>query len=118
MLSDKQRAALIAAAKDSGVNPDDLFKEAESILSGGTDAATSDKSTAAKGGSKGSAPSGEPKPLYQYHLPFLTVNEVRMVWLGLDAMPGGDVNAAKYAAAQTGSSATQLVVAPTDTPTE
>lgn len=100
MLTEKQRAALTAAAKAKGVDPDELIKEAEAVSGSKDDT---------KGEAPSTAKSAEPKPLYQYHLPFLTVNEVRMVWLGLDAMPGGDVNAAKYAAAQTAGSSPATV---------
>jgi len=35
-----------------------------------------------------------------YHLPFVTVNEVRQIWLGLPAVSGGDEYAGIWAAKQ------------------
>ena len=92
MLTKEQVAALTAAAKQKGVDPAELIKEAESmsVPRPGPQA----KSTAP-------TPSAELKPLYMYHLPFVTVNEVRTIWLGLDPIDGGDENAASYAASQT-----------------
>jgi len=89
MLSQDQRAKLTAEAERRGIDADKLIAAAEKRLSGDV-----------KADKKPVAPSAEPKPLYMYHLPFVTVNEVRETWLGLDPIPGGEMNAAKYAAEQ------------------
>jgi len=95
-LSESQRAKLTAEAARRGVDPDKLIAAAERAVDGAPP--TSDK-----------APSGKPaktdRPLYMYHLPFVTVNEVRTTWLGLEPIAGGEANAAKYAAEQAGPSA-------------
>lgn len=94
MLTDKQRGALEAKAKERGVDPAKLIAEAEAIMSGGKSVST--------------APSDDPgaeKPkLFMYLLPFVTVREVRERWLGLmDSFPGGEEIASAWAAKQGGS---------------
>ena len=44
------------------------------------------------------AAGGEKPNLYMYHLPFVTVNEVREIWLDLPAVAGGDEYAGVWAA--------------------
>ena len=88
MLTSSQRIRIEQEASARGVDPDELIAEAEAVL------AERDKP----------APSGSAKPgktdvpLYMYHLPFVTVNEVRTRWLGLDAVAGGEQYAAEWAA--------------------
>jgi hypothetical protein len=93
-LTDKQRAALSAKADEIGVSADDLIAEAEAM---------SGQSNEAPGAS-GPVPSpkAEKPNLYMYLLPFVTVNEVRTVWLGLGAVSGGDEYAGTWAAKQAG----------------
>ena len=102
MLTEKQRAALKAEAEKAGIDPAALIREAEALADG----ASGDESADPKAAEPGK-PAATDKPLYMYHLPFVTVNEVRTIWLGLDAIPGGDENAAKYAAANAGIPAKQ-----------
>jgi hypothetical protein len=90
-LSDQQRAALEAEAKRRGVDPAKLIAAAEAQSSGGVAAPAPKAPT-------GPTATKNENPLYQYHLPFVTVNEVRQGWLGLGPMDGGEENAAKYAA--------------------
>lgn len=100
-LSKEQRDALAAEAKRRGIDEAKLIAAAEREL-GADQASTEPKPQTgdAKGRPAPAASTEQPKPLYQYHLPFVTVNEVRTVWLGLAAMSGGEENAAKYAARQ------------------
>lgn len=100
-LTSRQRAALEAKAKEAGVDPNKLIAEAESMLdSGEPDAA---------GGSDAKPPGmsakGEKPNLYMYHLPFVTVNEVRTIWLDLAPVAGGDEYAGIWAAKQGGGKA-------------
>ena len=91
MLTEKQRAALTAAAKEQGVNPVDLIEEAEALSGDGGKPAEPDK--------PGTSSSGEPPKLFMYHLPFVRVREVRQVWLGLtESFPGDDEIASEWAA--------------------
>lgn len=67
-LTEQQIAALRQAAASEGVDPDALV-------------------AAAREQAAGDAPSmgdGEPIKLFQYHLPFIRVRELRARWLGLD----------------------------------
>jgi len=95
-LSESQRAKLTAEAARRGIDPDKLIAAAEKAVEG-------------KPGADDRVPSGKPaktdRPLYMYHLPFVTVNEVRTTWLGLEPIAGGEANAAKYAAEQAGAAA-------------
>ena len=86
MLTSAQTAALRAEAERRGVDPGELIAAAEE-LSGPADQP--------KG--KASAPAKTDRPLFMYHLPFVTVNEVRTVWLGLDPVAGGDQYAGEWA---------------------
>ncbi len=113
-LSPEQRARLVTEATRLGVDPDELIAAAEEELgaddqgdtqSGPQRANPPDKAKAAAAEAKvePSSVAKDPKlkpPLYQYHLPFVTVNEVRTIWLELPEVAGGDMNAAKYAAQQ------------------
>jgi len=95
-LSDKQREALEAEAARRGIDPAALIREAEA-MSGDSGAAPAENPKAAE---------KNDRPLYMYHLPFVTVNEVRTIWLGLDSIEGGEKIASKWAAEQAGSAAT------------
>ena len=96
-LTEEQKSMLRAKAAERNVDPGALIAEAERLTqsSGAGSAASSSSTPAAK----------TDKPLYMYHLPFVTVNEVRTIWLGLDPIAGGDEYAAKFAAAQTAAGA-------------
>lgn len=60
-----------------------------------------------------SAPSAEQPKLFQYHLPFVTVREVRSTWLGLtDPFPGDSEVAAVWAAKNGGGGGTPPPAAP------
>lgn len=94
-LSSNQRAALEAKARERGVDPAKLIAEAESMLS-------ADQS--GSGNAQDAAPAEQPK-LFMYLLPFVTVREVRQVWLGLsDSFPGDGEVASAWAAKQGGGS--------------
>ena len=92
-LNDKQRAALEVKAKERGINSSKLIAAAEALESEGT-AKTGDVKT------PGAAAKGEKPNLYMYHLPFVTVNEVRTIWLDLEPVTGGDEYAGVWAAKQ------------------
>ena len=98
MLTTEQRARLKSEAERRGIDPDELIAEAEKLAP--------DEKPADEKPAKAGAPAKTDKPLYMYHLPFVTVNEVRTVWLGLGPIAGGDANAAKYAAENSGAPAT------------
>lgn len=93
-LTDKQRAALEAKAKERGVDAAELIAAAESLSAGGSETPSSK--------APGAAAKGEKPNLYMYHLPFVTVNEVRTIWLDLDPVAGGDEYAGVWAAKQGG----------------
>lgn len=104
-LSPEQEKALRDTAEAEGIDADELIAVAEELDSEqqkkprADDEGKSDGSKAAK-----AAPAAEAKVkpnLYMYLLPFVTVNEVRTIWLELDPIEGGEMNAAKYAALQT-----------------
>ncbi len=88
-LTDEQKSLLTAEAKKRGIDPAALI-------------AAADSAPAAGGSPKSDAPSKEKPNLFMYLLPFVTVNEVRTIWLELDPVAGGDQYAAEWAAAQTG----------------
>lgn len=94
-LTSKQRAALEAKAKEKGVDSGKLIAAAEALDSEGADAP-------AKSKAPGMSAGGEKPNLYMYHLPFVTVNEVREIWLDLPPVTGGDEYAGIWAAKQTG----------------
>lgn len=94
-LDDKQRALLEAEAKKRGLDPAALIAEAEKLVSGQAADSAAPKAP-------GASATGEKPNLYMYHLPFVTVNEVRTIWLDLDPVPGGEEYAAAWAAKQSG----------------
>lgn len=94
-LTSKQRALLEASAKENGVDPAKLIAEAEAITGEGAEDAGDPKTP-------GAAAKGVKPNLYMYHLPFVTVNEVRTIWLDLDPVAGGDEYAGVWAAKQGG----------------
>lgn len=115
-----QRARIVEIAKERGLDVDELLAQAEDIVAkrvapSGVD--PGDKPDLSLGGrlpakaspvAPANTTSEQPK-LFQYHLPFVTVNEVRTKWLGLekwDADQGGDDNAAAFSARQSGVVAT------------
>ena len=87
-LSDEQREKLEAEARRRGIDPAKLIAAADKSTQTDT---TGGKATAATSDSA-------PPNLYMYHLPFVTVNEVRTVWLKLPAISGGDQYAGEWAA--------------------
>lgn len=89
MLTSSQRIRIEQEAAARGVDPDELIAEAEAVL------AERDKPAPTGGSAK---PGKTDVPLYMYHLPFVTVNEVRTRWLGLDPVAGGEQYAAEWAA--------------------
>ena len=92
-LSDSQRAALEKAAVENGVAAADLIAAAEEEMS----AVEREEPSAVK--SSASSSSTDPPKLFQYHLAFVRVREVRRVWLGLDEpFPGDNEIAAEWAA--------------------
>ena len=101
-LSAEQRAKLEAEAKRCGIKPADLIAAAE------TEIAKREKSptdTPADGNTEDDDESddgtGEPGSLFMYLLPFVTVGEVRRIWLKVPgSLPGADdnENAAGWAA--------------------
>lgn len=93
-LTDKQRAALEAKAKEKGVDAKDLIAAAETLSTAGDQGSQSDSKTPS------ASAKGEKPNLYMYHLPFVTVNEVRTIWLDLDPVAGGDEYAGVWAAKQ------------------
>lgn len=93
-LTSKQRDALEAKAKERGVDPAKLIAQAEALASEGA----SEGDTKPK--APGAAAKGEKPNLYMYHLPFVTVNEVRTIWLDLEPVDGGDEYAGVWAAKQ------------------
>lgn len=100
-LSDEQRETLEAEARKRGVDAGKLVAAAEAQADSGSSDSTDPRVARAAV----NAPKSADKPLYMYHLPFVTVNEVRTIWLGLDPIPGGEEYAAKFAAAQVASQA-------------
>lgn len=107
MLTEDQKNKLRTRAADVGVDPDALIAEAEKI--GYVSNQAGNATPLPK-----SAPADPPK-LFQYHLPFVTVREVRQVWLGLtEAFPGDDRVAAEWAAEHGGGSSPVAAPAPPD----
>jgi hypothetical protein len=72
-LTNEQVAALRAAAAAEGVDADALVAAAQGEA--GTDVTVADNPV---------TPDGDPIKLFQYHLPFIRVRELRSRWLGLD----------------------------------
>ena len=90
MLSPEQKTKIEAEAARRGLDPAELVRAAEQ-----------------EQGSTETPPAGGPdKPkLFQYHLPFVTVREVRKNWLGLEAPFAGDSEVASEWAAKHGGGA-------------
>ncbi len=91
MLTSKQKTALEAKAKEKGIDAAKLIAAAETLSAAGASADAKAPGAAAK---------GEKPNLYMYHLPFVTVNEVREIWLDLPPVAGGDEYAGVWAAKQ------------------
>jgi hypothetical protein len=88
MLTSEQRQRLENEAARRGIDAAALIREAEA---------------ATAGAAPGKPEPGAEKPnLFMYLLPFVTVNEVRTIWLELDPVAGGDKYAAQWAAEQVG----------------
>jgi hypothetical protein len=92
-LTDKQRKALEAKAKEKGVDSAKLIAAAEALGQSGKEPSSDPKAP-------GAAAKGEKPNLYMYHLPFVTVNEVREIWLDLEPVAGGEEFAGVWAAKQ------------------
>lgn len=91
-LNQQQRAALEAAAEREGIDPAELIAAAEADLAEREGEAKPDAASTKPG-------SAEQPKLFQYHLAFVKVREVRANWLGLtDPFPGDDEVAAAWAA--------------------
>lgn len=75
-LSDEDRAALEALAKEHGVDADALIAEAEKAAEEDEQGPASKNADAAPSG-------GEEVKLFQYHLSFVTVRELRQKFLRL-----------------------------------
>lgn len=100
-LSQEQRAALERAAADNGVDPAALIEVADAELAARDAPPNADAAAIA-------AEQAEPPKLFQYHLPFVRVREVRRVWLRLEEpFPGDDEIAAEWAAKFTGPATSQ-----------
>lgn len=89
MLSKDQVDLLRAEAVRRGIDPDALIAAAESPQPSALASSAKDKPN-----------------LFMYLLPFVTVNEVRTIWLELDPMAGGEQYAAEWAAKQSAPPAT------------
>jgi hypothetical protein len=106
-LSQEQRTIIEEEAKRRGVDPAKLIAAAERARAedakAGADAARA-ASSPDKATDKAATPAkaaAELRPLYQYHLAFVKVNEVREHWLGVpkwSVEEGGEENAAQFAA--------------------
>lgn len=97
-LSEDQRKRLIARARAEGIDPDELMTAAEQELDS---APAGHQPPSDDGGDPDAASSDEPGNLFMYLLPFVTVGEVRRVWLKLKTpLPGvsDTENAAAWAA--------------------
>lgn len=92
MDAEKERE-LRAEAEREGVEPDDLIAAAEEVEAEEDEPATEGDGKKRSAGGK----DGERPKLFQYHLPFLTVREVRE-FLGMtDPFPGDAKVAAEWA---------------------
>ena len=90
-LSSEQKRALIAEANRRGIDAGKLIAAAEANASGQAPSQTAPGADATQ--------TGEPGDLFMYLLPFVTVGEVRKLWLKVDgAFPDMNANAAEYAA--------------------
>ncbi len=102
-ITDTQRKRLEAIAKERGLDIDELVKQAEEIVAARDPASgvkpSSDKPKPADVTPAGTTSEPEQPKLFQYHLPFVTVNEVRTKWLKLEPWTkdkGGEHNAAQW----------------------
>lgn len=77
MLTKLEEAALRKRAEEQGIDPEEYLAAARAV---DAEASAGDKGGAAPKGAPGAA---EPPKLFQYHLPFITVKELREKWLGL-----------------------------------
>jgi hypothetical protein len=91
-LNAAQRAKLTAEARRRGIDPAKLIAAAEAQLEKQSTSSSSPES----------AQASEMPKLFQYHLPFVTVGEVRRRWLGLDESFAGDDEVASDWAAKHG----------------
>ena len=94
-LSEQQKATIERVAAERGVSVADLTAEAERMLA--------EQPRTANEKATSGAVAEQPK-LFMYLLPFVTVREVRMVWLGLEASFAGDDEVASSWAAKQGGS--------------
>ena len=96
-LNEEQEAKVRAYAQKNGLDEEKLVEEANKIQDSGAGQVAQEGSTPDNGGPPSS--STEKPKLFQYHLPFVTVKEVRQNWLGLtDSFPGDNEVAAEWAA--------------------
>ncbi len=102
-LSQEQKDHLTAEAEKRGLDPAKLIAAAEDHLAQAVESQPKD-SGGAKAAKESGATPDQPK-LFQYHLPFVTVKEVRQHWLGLtDSFPGDSEVASEWAAKHGGGS--------------
>lgn len=103
MLTPEQKAALAQVAEREGVDPQELVSAAERIVA--ADAGGGQKPAPATPGAE--IGKSAPPKLFMYHLPFVTVKEVRQRWLGLTDSFAGDAAVASEWAADHGGSLSQ-----------
>lgn len=110
-LTDKQRAALRAAAEREGIDEAQLIAAAEAELEAeGSEGAAGEKKSASDKGVPAGRPDGRPmaERLLVGFLPFIKVVELRSIWLGLnDRIPDDELTCGDYAAKHGGATATQ-----------
>lgn len=120
-LSAEQKAKLEDEAQRRGIDAAKLIAAAEKELSAGSGSQTTTAPPSTKVETEGKADKGKPakaeapaeKPnLFMYLLPFVTVNEVRTIWLELEPIAGGEKIASKWAAEQAGTPATATATEP------
>jgi hypothetical protein len=93
-LNDSQKVRLIAAAKAEGMDEAEIMAAAEKIASGEDDGKPDEPDADAPANSD----KGELPKLFQYHLPFVKVKELRARWLGLtESVPDEDMLCAEFA---------------------
>lgn len=117
-LSPEQRAKLEAEAKRRGIKPADLIAAAEAEMGKREKSQPPSKGDVPTGGDKNSDTStDEPGSLFMYLLPFVTVGEVRRIWLKVPgSLPGADdnENAAGWAAKMSGAATSPGEPPPTE----
>lgn len=96
-MTSEDEQSLRAEAEAAGLDPDATVAAAKRLESAGeSDAKPAKPGTAVD-------PTGPEQPkLFQYHLPFVTVREVRAKWLGLTDPFAGDSEIAAVWAAKNG----------------